>query len=34
VDISNQWVTAHVVVDKYHDRRFISNRLVCKVSIL
>jgi hypothetical protein len=34
VDISDQWVTAHVVVDGYHDRKFISNRLVRKVGIL
>ncbi len=32
VDISNQWVSAHVMVDG--DRKFISNRRVCKVSIL
>ena len=32
VDISDQWVTAHVVVDD--DKKFISNHLVCKVSIL
>jgi hypothetical protein len=32
VDISDRWVTAHVMVDD--DRKFISNHLVRKVSIL
>ena len=32
VDISDLWVTTHVMVD--HKRRFITNRLVREVSIL